>query len=79
MPTKFKRYRCKWCNRTVVVWKMRRIGGRKFCPDCIDAMHEATKPFYKNPPVKAEVLRKAAKSGRLKKVPVKTDRPDYGG
>lgn len=79
MPTKFKRYRCSWCGRTVVVWKLRSIAGKKFCPGCIDYLHEQTKDMYKNPPVKSDILAKAEKDGRIKKVAIQTRIPDFGG
>lgn len=59
MPTKWKRYRCALCNRTVVAWKLRIFAGKKYCHNCVNLMYVFSKKYHKNAPVKAEILKKA--------------------
>lgn len=56
MPTKFKRYHCVFCNRTVVVWKMRVFYGKRMCPQCVQELYEGLTETGYLPRSKWEVL-----------------------
>ena len=56
MPTKWKRYRCFLCQRTVVRWKLRVYRGRKVCHFCVEDLYEFSHHHHGKPPVKSEVI-----------------------
>jgi len=58
MPTKWRRKKCHFCKRTVVLWKLVRRGDWYFCFPCIDSLHEWTAQMYKKKPNKALFMQK---------------------
>ena len=75
MPTKWKRHRCALCNRTVVAWKLRFFGGKRYCHNCVNLMYVFSEKHYQNAPVKAEILKKAK---IIKVTPKKTTYSNFG-
>ena len=79
MPTNFKRYKCLFCKKPKVVWKLRKLrqhSNEYVCQSCIDLLYNWTSQYTGRPPVKKEVLSRST----IVKVPVKifTGSPDFG-
>jgi hypothetical protein len=73
MPTKFKRYHCALCNRTVVTWKLLRFHEKKICPDCLISLEKYCTNWDYTHPNKRKIL------ARSKIIYVDKQSPRYGG